>query len=306
MLLLNSATKDLTPWIDAFKKHIPADEVVTLDQVKDPSKVKVAVVWNHQKDLFKKIPGVKLVASLGAGVDHIVGDPLLPGDVPVSKVVSHHLSTPMSNYCIGAILHFHKQFDKYWEDKHKKNWHQEFNPEREVRVGILGLGELGTDLAEKLVHLGFEVHGLSRTKKSIQQVITYGEKEMDTFLSKVNALVCMLPATEDTKGMINQRLLNKLPKGSFLINVGRGVQQVDQDILDALDSRRLAGAFLDVFPEEPLPTSSLLWDHPKVFITPHIAVVTKVEAAVPQIVENYNRIQNGLQPIRLIDRSKGY
>lgn len=306
MLLLDSTTKDLTQWIKAFKEHLPEEEVVTWNEVENPDKVAAAVVWNHQKDLFNKIPNVKLVASLGAGVDHIVHDPLLPKHVPVSKVISPHLSTPMSNYCIGAILHYHKQFDKYIEDKVQKQWDQQFDPERPVVVGILGLGELGTDLANKLVALGFEVHGLSRTKKELSTVTTYGEADLDVFLGRVNTLVCMLPTTSQTEGIISAELISKLPRQSFLINVGRGKQQLNEDILDALDSGQLAGAFLDVFPEEPLPQSSPLWNHPKVFITPHIAVVTKIEAAVPQIVENYNRLKKGEQLINLIDREKGY
>ena len=306
MLLLDSTTKDLSPWVQAFRQHLPPSEVVTWDEVEDPTEIKLAVVWHHQKDLFNKIPNVKLVASLGAGVDLIVHDPLLPLDVAVSKVISDHLSTPMSNYCIGAILHFHKQFDKYLEDKHQKRWDPEFDPERALTVGILGLGELGTNLAKKLVNLGFEVHGLSRSKRNIERVITYDQNEMDEFLSRVNALVCMLPTTTATTRIISKKLLSKLPKGSFLINVGRGKQQVDEDILEALDSGQLEGAFLDVFPEEPLPASSPLWEHPKVFVTPHIAVVTKIEAAVPQIVENYQRLRNGQPLINLIDRIKGY
>ena len=306
MLLLDSTTKDLSPWVQAFKEYLPEDEVVTWDEVDDPDKVQVAVVWNHQTDLFNKIPNVRLVASLGAGVEHIVFDPLLPIDVPVSKVISPHLSTPMSNYCIGAILYFHKQFDKYWRDKEEKRWHQEFDPERPIKIGILGLGSLGTDLALKLAALEFEVHGLSRSKKNIPSVNTYSEEELELFLARVNVLVCMLPTTDQTNGMINKALLNKLPNNSFLINVGRGKQQVDDDILSCLESGKLAGAFLDVFPEEPLPNTSPLWEHPKVFITPHIAVVTKIEAAVPQIVENYKRLKEGKELINLIDRAKGY
>jgi len=306
MILLDSTTKDLSPWIEAFKAHLPSQEVVTWNQVSDPSLVSIAVVWNHRKDLFQKIPNVKLVASLGAGVDHILNDPLLPPHTPVSKVISPHLSTPMSNYCIGAILHFHKQFDKYWKDKQQKRWHQEFDPEKPMKIGILGLGELGSDLAKKLVYLGFEVHGLSRTKKVLPGVITYNGQEMEAFLANVNALVCMLPNTEDTVGIIDRPLLSKLPPHSYLINVGRGKQQRDEAILDALNQGQLAGAFLDVFPEEPLPESSKLWEHPDVFITPHIAVVTKVEAAVPQILENYHRLKQGKSLINLIDRSKGY
>lgn len=306
MLLLDSITKDLSPWVAAFREQLPENEVVTWGEVKDPNQVKVAVVWNHQRDLFRKISNVQLVASLGAGVDHIVHDPLLPKKVPVSKVISPHLSTPMSNYCIGAILYFHKQFDKYQKDKLNKLWHQEFDPERPMVIGILGLGELGKDLAQKLVSLGFEVHGLSRSKREISNIVTYGEQDLNLFLSSVNVLVCMLPTTAKTEGMINSSLISQLPMNSFLINVGRGKQQINEDILGAVNSGQLAGAFLDVFPEEPLPASSSLWEHPNVFITPHIAVVTKIEAAVPQIVENYNRLKRGDALINLIDRERGY
>lgn len=306
MLLLDSTTKDLTPWIKAFKQHLPSHEVVTWEQVSDPSKIKMAVVWHHQRELFSKLPNLKLVASLGAGVDHIVHDPLLPKYMPVSRVISKHLSTPMSNYCIGAILHFHKQFDKYLHDKIHKKWEQEFDPEKPMTIGILGLGALGSDLASKLVLLGFDVHGLSKTKKNIESVTTYDFLGLDEFLSNVNTLVCMLPATTETTGVINKNLLEKMPKGAYLINVGRGVQQNNEDILEALNSGQLAGAFLDVFPQEPLPKSSPLWEHPKVVITPHIAVVTKIEAAVPQVVENYKRVLNAQPLINLINREKGY
>ncbi|MEM6643849.1 MAG: glyoxylate/hydroxypyruvate reductase A [Bacteroidota bacterium] len=306
MLLIDSATKDLTPWLKAFKKHLPEKEVITYDEITDPSLVEVAVVWQHRKELFSELSKLKLVASLGAGVDHILQDPLLKPQVPVSKIVSPLLSTPMSNYCIGAILYYHKQFDKYALDKADKIWDQQFDPERKVTIGILGLGQLGTDLAEKLHLLGFDVHGLSQTKKNLKYATTYGANELETFLSKVNVLVCMLPRTKETTGIINHELLYQLPPRSFLINVGRGPQQVNQDIITALDEGQLSGAFLDVFPEEPLPSNSPLWMHPNVFITPHIAVVTKMEAAVPQIVENYQRLKEGKGLINLIDRSKGY
>lgn len=305
MLLLDSTTKDLTPWLNAFKELLPG-EVCVWEELKDPSNVEMAVVWGHRKDLFRHLPNLKVVASLGAGVDHIVGDPLLPEEVQVSKVVSEHLSDPMSNFCIGAVMYFHRQFDKYLNDKKNKVWDQQFDPEVPVRIGILGLGTLGTDLATKLNHLGFEVHGLSRSKRQLAGVQTYVFEEMDAFLENINMLISMLPATPDTKEILSSALFDKLPDGSYLINVGRGHHQNDADILNALDSGKLAGAFLDVFPVEPPPKDSPMWDHPKVFITPHIAVVTKLEAAVPQIVENYRRMKSEQPLLNLIDRKKGY
>ncbi|MEM9327250.1 MAG: glyoxylate/hydroxypyruvate reductase A [Bacteroidota bacterium] len=306
MLLVDSISKDLAPWIQALRNELGDDRVVSWEEVDDPTKVEMAVLWNHRKDLFQHLTNVRVVASLGAGVDHIISDPLLPAQVRVSKVVSAHLSDPMSNFCIGAVIYFQRQFDKYAQDKVTKTWDQQFDPEVQMGIGILGLGELGTDLASKLRFLGFEVHGLSRTRREVPGVVTYGEEDMDAFLSRINLLICMLPATAATDGILSKSLFERMKSGSYLINVGRGRQQVDEDILAALDSGQLQGAFLDVFPSEPLPKTSLMWDHPKVFITPHIAVVTKIEAAVPQIAENYRRLQSGRELINLIDREKGY
>lgn len=305
MLLLDSEIKDLTPWLKAFREHLP-DEVCTWGELDDPSQVEMAVVWAHRKELFSHLPNLKLVASLGAGVDHIVRDPLLPDHVAVSKVISDHLSGPMSRFCIGAVMYFHRQFDKYLEDKQAKRWDQQFDPEVPVQIGILGLGTLGTDLATKLKYLGFEVHGLSRSRKTLKGVQTYGQEGMKKFLSRINMLICMLPAIPDTKQILSKSLFDQMNDGSFLINVGRGHQQNNADIIEALDSGRLKGAFLDVFPVEPPPDDSPVWSHPKVFVTPHIAVVTKLEAAVPQIVENYRRLKNEEPLLNLIDRKKGY
>ncbi len=306
MLLVDSVSKDLGPWIKALRDELGEDQVVPWEEVKDPQQIRMAVLWNHRRGIFEKLPNLELVASLGAGVDHILSDPLLPSDMKVSKVVSPHLSDPMSNFCIGAVIYFQRQFDKYARDKEAKVWDQQFDPEVKVSIGILGLGELGTDLATKLDYLGFEVHGLSRTKKDVPGITTYGGDEMASFLKRINLLICMLPATSETDGILSRHLFDQMNKGSYLINVGRGRQQVDEDIVEALDGGKLNGAFLDVFPSEPLPEASPLWTHPKVFITPHIAVVTKIEAAVPQIVDNYRRLEAGEELLNLIDRKKGY
>ncbi len=305
-LLIDSTTKDLGPWIEALRKELSNENVVTWGESWDPDSISTAVVWNHRAELFKRIPKVKLVASLGAGVDHIMSDPYLPPKAQITRVISQHLSTPMSNYCIGAILYFRKQFDKYLLDKGSKIWDPEFDPERDLKIGILGMGELGQDLASKLVPLEFDINGMSQSPKKIPGVKSYVLSQWDEFLQSINLLVCMLPATPETKGILNRDLFRKMGKGSFLINVARGQHQIDEDILWALDKGFLDGAFLDVFPNEPLPSNSPLWNHPNVFITPHIAVVTKLEAAIPTIVENHKRVQEGRPIIGLADRKKGY
>lgn len=305
-LLIDSTTKELKPWVEALKLALPNEKVITLEELENPDEVVTAVVWNHHPDLFNKIPNVRHIASLGAGVDHILKDPYLPKDAFITRIISDYLSGPMSNYCLGAILYFDRKFDKYLADKKKKIWDQEFDPERHLTVGILGLGELGSVLARKLVMLDFRVSGMSITRKSIPGVESYVTGEMDEFLKSVNLLVCMLPATDKTKGILSYPLFSKMKKGSYLVNVARGEHQVDEDIIRALDEGYLEGAFLDVFPEEPLSDKSPLWEHPGVVVTPHIAVVTKIDAAVPIIAENHNRVVFGGEPEIVVDVSKGY
>ncbi|MGY8792963.1 MAG: 2-hydroxyacid dehydrogenase [Cytophagales bacterium] len=305
-ILIDSVSKNLNPWLKAFKSYDDQVEVYCYNDAVALEKITTAVVWNHRPGLFKQLPNLKLIASLGAGVDHIMNDPDIPPQVSITRIIGDGLSGPMSNFCIGAILHHQRQFDKYLIDKSTKTWDQEPNPEREINVGIMGLGALGADLAEKLNYLGFNVFGLSQSRKKIAHVVSYLNAELDLFLSKINILVVMLPATESTRAILSKKLFDKLKKGTYLINVARGHHQVNGDIIDALENGQLSGAFLDVFPEEPLPKQSSLWDHPKIMITPHIAVVTKINEAVPQIIASHKRVRIGKLPEILVDRIKGY
>ena len=305
-ILIDSVSKNLNPWLKAFKFYDDQVEVYCFDDAVALEKITTAVVWNHRPGLFKQLPNLKLIASLGAGVDHIMNDPDIPPQVSITRIVGEGLSGPMSNFCIGAILHHQRQFDKYLIDKSTKTWDQEPNPEREINVGIMGLGALGADLAEKLNNLGFNVFGLSQSRKKIVDVVSYLNAELDLFLSKINILVVMLPATESTRAILSKKLFDKLKKGTYLINVARGHHQVTGDIIDALENGQLSGAFLDVFSQEPLPKQSSLWDHPKIMITPHIAVVTKINEAVPQIIASHKRVTTGKLPKILVDRIKGY
>ena len=305
-ILIDSVSKNLNLWLKAFKSYDDQVEVYCYDDAVALEKITTAVVWNHRPGLFKQLPNLKLIASLGAGVDHIMNDPDIPPQVSITRIIGDGLSGPMSNFCIGAILHHQRQFDKYLIDKSTKTWDQEPNPEREINVGIMGLGALGADLAEKLNYLGFNVFGLSQSRKKIAHVVSYLNAELDLFLSKINILVVMLPATESTRAILSKKLFDKLKKGTYLVNVARGHHQVNGDIIDALENGQLSGAFLDVFPEEPLPKKSSLWDHPKIMITPHIAVVTKINEAVPQIIASHKRVRIGKLPEILVDRIKGY
>ena len=187
-------------------------------------------------------------------------------------------------------------------------WHpQPYRRIADVTVGIMGLGALGAVLANDLVQMGFTVVGWAGSLKPMEKVSVYvGEKQKSEFLSKSEVLVCLLPLTETTTGILNQALFHQLPKDAFVINVARGGHLVDDDLIHALDSGQLAGASLDVFHEEPLPAVHPFWKHPKIHMTPHIASVSDSASVVPQLLENYKRMQKGAPLLNVVSPEKGY
>jgi glyoxylate/hydroxypyruvate reductase A len=188
-------------------------------------------------------------------------------------------------------------------------WLQSMLPRRveETRVGILGLGEIGTLCAERLRDLGFVMSGWSRTKKTVSGVKSYaGQGEFAAFLGSMDILVCLLPLTPDTKGILNAKTFALMPKGAYIINAARGGHQVEKDIVAAIDSGQLSGATLDVFETEPLPETSPLWKHPKITMTPHIAAISEPSASVRQVIAGIATFEEGERPDNVVDLSKGY
>ena len=293
-------------WIAAFEKEAPEQAIQLNEAISNPEAVELLLVWKHPEGSLKNFTKLKLLYSLGAGVDHLMSDPELPKEVPICRIVDPLLAFSMSNYILLAVLDFQRRMDKYRWDQQNRVWDHYALPERDLRIGILGLGNLGQDAAEKLVQLGFEVAGFSPSPKTISGVRCFHGDGLNSFLNTVNVLICTVPLTEKTRGLLNASLFEKLPKGSFLIDVARGKVQIEKDILTALDSGQLSGAFLDVFEEEPLPTGSRLWSHPKVQITPHIASITKPKAGVQQILDNWSRLQKGEALLHQVNVQKGY
>uniref|UniRef100_UPI004049BBCE 2-hydroxyacid dehydrogenase n=1 Tax=Fulvivirga sp. TaxID=1931237 RepID=UPI004049BBCE len=305
-LLIVAPTRNGNIWKDGMLAIDPNLDIEIWPEVSDPAKITCAVVWNHPAGVMNDYPNLKLVCSMGAGVDHILKDTTIADQLPITRIVEEKLSNAMSNYIIMAVLNYHKNFYRYQEHKQNKVWDQQIAPETEVSVGIMGIGVLGQDAALKLNALGFEVHGLSRTKKSIPGIKCYAEDEAPAFYHAINVLVCLLPYIPANHGILNKSLFDQLNRGTYLINVARGKHQKEADIIAAIDSGQLSGAFLDVFEQEPLPSDSPIWSHPKIQFTPHIASITNPEAAIPQIVDNYHRSMKGEKLLNLIDRKKGY
>jgi glyoxylate/hydroxypyruvate reductase A len=277
-------------------------------QIGNADDIEFAIAWNHPPGEFKKFRNLKCIASFGAGVDSILSDPDLPEDVAITRVVESSMPQFMSEYVILSVLNYCRQFDIYQNDKNKKRWQPRIPLlAREIQIGVMGLGQLGGDAATKLVQIGFTVAGWSRTPRTIPGVLCYaGSDALEDFLSQTNILICLLPLTAATEGILNRHLFDKLPTGAYLINVARGRHLEDTDLLEALESGRLSGACLDVFKVEPLPEDHPFWNNPNIIITPHISSLTDPKAVMPQIFENYHRMKSGEPLLHVVDVKRGY
>ncbi|MDA1269396.1 MAG: glyoxylate/hydroxypyruvate reductase A [Bacteroidetes bacterium] len=270
-----------------------------------PEDVEMALLWQHPQGYLKNFSNLKLISSLGAGVDHILSDPAVGDELPIVRIVDEKLTWSMTNYVIMGVLNYHRQVIRYLGDQKKKVWDMS-NPEIPTRVGVMGVGILGGDVLDKLNGLGFEVVGFGFSEKKDFRYPYFQKNQLEDFLLQVNVLVCLLPLTSDTEGILNLSLFRKCKKGTFLINVARGKHLIEEDLLVALEERLLSGALLDVFQEEPLPDEHPFWKENRIQLTPHIASVTNPLAAAPQIIENYKRLITNLPFINLVNRTRGY
>lgn len=295
-------------WGPRLKPLMPELEMRHWPDVGDPSEVDAVLLWSVPDGLFETLTSLKAVLVTGAGVDTAMGGGKIPPHLPICRLIDPSMTAEMSEYVVMQALRFHRQEAVYAAQQRDKIWkvHPQPHP-ADRRIGMLGLGELGSDALAKLKPFGFPLAGWSRTQKSLPGIECFsGRDGLDRFLARTDILVNLLPLTADTRNIIDARLLAQLPRGSFLINCARGGHVVDADLLAALDSGHVAGAALDVFHVEPLPTDHPYWSHPKVILTPHSSALTNPTSAGPQIVENLRRIADGRPLLNLVDRSRGY
>lgn len=285
--------------------------VMEPDGPADPS-ITYAVVWKQRPNLLSSLPNLRAIFSVGAGVDHIFADPTIP-DVPIVKVVADNLTQHMTEYVVWRVMDHHRQGMLYHAQQKKKIWHEPpQRPSNDISVGIMGLGSLGQAAAKALLALGFKVNGWSRTEKAVSGVSTFaGESGLVPFLNATDILVVLLPLTPATQGIVNYGVLKELRKrnglgGAVLINAGRGRLQKDADILRSLDDGTLKEASLDVFEVEPLPKTSPLWSHPKVFVTPHAAATSDPNHLVPLMLSQMTAFERGEPLQNLVNRKEGY
>lgn len=294
--------------IVALKERGPDLDVRVWPECGHLEDVDVALVWCCPKDALQKLSNLKLILSLGAGVDHILQASHVPKKIPLVRSVYEDLPLKMVEYVMLAVLSFKRRSLEYQTLQRTHRWQALLNPHnQQFTVGILGLGTIGTVVAQKLTTLGLVVRGWSRTPKDIQNVKCFcGNEQFEPFLSQCRVIVCLLPLTPETKGILSEKVFSALPQGAYLINVGRGQHLVETDLLNALESGQIAGAYLDVFTTEPLPSKHPFWDHPQITITPHVACISQPESLADYIFETIYQFQNGKKLQYLVDRSRGY
>lgn len=295
-------------WQGALQKLLPDIDCRLWDAPGDKAEVEYAVVWKPPPGGLKTFPNLKCIVSMGAGIDHLLADPELPRHLPIIRTVGSELRQRMREYLALHVLRFHRHLPDIEAAQRRKAWDQIITPPAPERgVGIMGLGNMGAEAAHTLSELGFAVHGWSRRPKRLHGITCHhGDDGLADFLARSEILICLLPLTPSTEGILNRRLFARLPEGACLINVGRGQHLVEKDLIPALDSGQLGGATLDVLHQEPPPEDHPFWTHPKILLTPHIASLIDPETGAKVIAENIRRFRAG-EPVRdLVDLSQGY
>lgn len=307
-ILFASSSDDPADWVPTLAAELPEAEIRIHPDVGDPAGIDYALVWKPPPGLLAGLPNLKAILSLGAGVDALLADPTLPDGVPLARLVDPGLTVGMTDYVCWRVLAAHRRAADYRAQQARAEWRQlaeTLAPER--RVGVMGLGVLGTDAARMLAALRFDVAGWSRSAKSIPGVACVsGEAELTGFLARTEILVCLLPLTPETAGVLDAGLFARLPRGAHVINAGRGGHLVEADLLAALDTGQVSAAALDVFHDEPLPPGHPFWRHPRITVTPHVASFTHARSAAKTVAADIRRIEAGQPPAHPVDRGRGY
>jgi len=294
-------------WRQVFAEELPEIDFRCSIEEGDPRDVRQLIAWTLPAGVIERLTNLELLFSIGAGVDQLdLG--AVPEDVRIVRMIEPGITRTMAEYVAMAVLALHRDLPFYLSQQHAGAWApQHVLLARERTVGVMGLGELGQAALTGLRAFGFPLLGWSRSPREIEGVRCYaGPGELDEFLAGSEILVCMLPLTAETRGILDCDLFGRLPRGARLVNVARGAHLVQSDLLDALDDGQIAAAILDVTDPEPLPADDPLRRHPQIIVTPHIAGVTRHETAVYAIIENLRRLADGRELEGEVDRARSY
>ncbi len=294
-------------WRDIFAKDAPDIGFSEPADAPDKATVRYLAAWNPQADLFAQLPALEVLFSIGAGVDQF-NMAAVPDHIRVVRMIEPGIIAGMVEYATMAALAMHRNLIDYGQAQREGRWAPiKLVPASERRIGIMGLGSLGQAVLRSLSNFGFALSGWSRSAHSIETVDCYaGADSLHTFLASCDILICLLPLTDETRGILSHETLSRLPKGACLINAARGGHLVDEDLIALLDEGHLSGAMLDVTEPEPLPADHPFWTHPRILLTPHVASMTRADSAAQALIANIRRHQSGVSMDGEIARDRGY
>ncbi|PZQ76722.1 MAG: glyoxylate/hydroxypyruvate reductase A [Variovorax paradoxus] len=307
-LVFYSDFDDFDTWKHALQAQLPELPVVHSSAVERPQDVHYAMAWKPPAGFFQRMPNLRLIINLGAGVDALVARDDLPSGIPITRITDPQMARMMAGYVLFAVLRHARDIPYFEQAQRRGEWaYRHPRAPQEITVAVLGLGQLGATAACELQRQGFRTLGWSRSPRQIEGVQCFaGEQTLDDVLGQADIVVLMLPLTPQTLGLFDRARLERLKPGAAFVNVARGAL-VDQAALTALlESGHIGSATLDVFEREPLPADDPLWHMPNVLITPHLASVAIPESSSRQIAANIQRVAAGLEPENRIDASRGY
>ena len=307
-MLFYSKFDTAADWREHLLRALPGLDFRVDPDVGDPADIESAMVWKAPPGEMRKYPNLKLIINIGAGVDYILKDSTLPQGVPIMRLVDPEQNRMMAQYVLHAVLRWHRDFPALEKARRERRW-QYIHPREtaELPVGIMGLGHIGTHVAQELLRQGFPVSGWSRTPKQVEGVTTFhGMDQLKPFLARSQILVLIMPFTKETDGIVNRDVLYALPRGAKIVNIGRG-QLVDEAALAAaIREGQISRAMLDVFRTEPLPADHPFWDIEEIEITPHLASIAIPRSSALQIADNIRRLRAGQPLLNIVDRKRGY
>jgi glyoxylate/hydroxypyruvate reductase A len=307
-IVLISASQDIAAWRESFDALLPGIELRSWPDIGEPADIEMAIVWKAPEGALQGLVNLRLICSLGQGVDHLFRFDDLPPGVPIVRLVDDAMRRQMTVYVIAAVTRRLCRMAEYESGQAAREWRPlaAYDPSA-TTVGVLGLGALGRDVAETLSGLGFAVRGWSRNPAFIPGVECFNAKvNFAEMLGPCHMVCCLLALTSETRGILDAAAFAAMKPGGYVINSARGGHLVEADLLAALETGQLDGATLDVFEEEPLATDSPLWDHPKVTVTPHVSAVTLVNSCAEQVAENYKRMKAGHPLLNAVDPDREY
>lgn len=305
-LLLMMPGRDCAAFARHLRRHTADLDIRIWPETGDPAEVIFAVCWQHPPGSLSGLARLRAISSYGAGVDQLLRDLTIPEHITIARIIDPNLARELAEYLVAVVSAQRRQLLAYVVQQRRQMW-QEQKIEQTATVGFLGLGEMGGQAARAFASLGYEVHGWSRSSKQIAGIRSHtGIDGLTQMLAAVDFVISALPLTRETENLIDTKFLRQMRRGACLVNVGRGEQIVDADLMAALDEGHLGAAWLDVFRSEPLSAQHPFWCHPRIHITPHIAGKTNPATVAAQVAENYRRLQQGLPLLNTIDRKQGY